>query len=89
MPGTASAPARTVSVRRWPSYTGDRPVTIGSDFALLAGLVACTELPVIDEAGSTTPSPTPRDRRPVPTRLSFGTAITHPTRITKTYEDRV
>jgi N-acylglucosamine-6-phosphate 2-epimerase len=66
-------------------YTGDRNATTGPDFELLAQLVASVSAPVIAEG---------RIRHPADARHALdlgayavvvGTAITHPTRITRTF----
>lgn len=73
-------------------YTGDRPVTIGPDFALLAELaelVAGTEVPVIAEGRIRSPDDAAACLAAGAYAVVVGTAITHPTRITQTYVDRL
>lgn len=70
-------------------YTDDRPVTTGPDLALLGALVALTELPVIAEGRIRNPEDAAACLAAGAYAVVVGTAITHPTRITKTYVERI
>ena len=70
-------------------YTGDRSVTIGPDFALLAELVSGSEVPVIAEGRIRSPDDAAACLAAGAYAVVVGTAITHPTRITQTYVDRI
>lgn len=70
-------------------YTGARPVTAGPDLGLLKALVALAEVPVIAEGRIRNPDDAAACLAAGAYAVVVGTAITHPTRITKTYVDRI
>ncbi len=70
-------------------YSDDRPVTIGPDFALLADLIDFAEVPVIAEGRVRSPDDAVACLVAGAHAVVVGTAITHPTRITQTYVDRI
>ena len=66
-------------------YTPSRPLTAGPDFELLAQLVATVTVPVIAEGRIHTPADARRCLDAGAYSVVVGTAITHPTRITRTF----
>lgn len=66
-------------------YTGDRPRTDGPDFALLAELVALSDVPVLAEGRIRTPDDAARCLELGAYAVVVGTAITHPTSITNRF----
>ncbi|GAA2828694.1 N-acetylmannosamine-6-phosphate 2-epimerase [Kribbella solani] len=68
-------------------YTGERPVSRGPDLELLAELVANVAVPVIAEGRIRNPDDALACRDAGAYAVVVGTAITHPTRITRTFAD--
>ncbi|GAA1604061.1 N-acetylmannosamine-6-phosphate 2-epimerase [Kribbella hippodromi] len=70
-------------------YTGERPVSRGPDLELLAELVANVDVPVIAEGRIRNPDDALACRNAGAYAVVVGTAITHPTRITRTFADHL
>ena len=70
-------------------YTGERPATIGPDFELLEQLVTSVEIPVIAEGRVRNPEDAAACLAVGAHAVVVGTAITHPTRITKAFVERL
>ncbi|MDX2973936.1 N-acetylmannosamine-6-phosphate 2-epimerase [Kribbella solani] len=68
-------------------YTGERPVSRGPDLELLAELVANVAVPVIAEGRIRNPDDALACRDAGAYAVVVGTAITHPTRIARTFAD--
>lgn len=66
-------------------YTGERQPTIGPDLALIADMVRHAEVPVIAEGRIRTPADAIACFEAGAYAVVVGTAITHPTRITKAF----
>lgn len=70
-------------------YTGERPVTLGPDLELLELLVTSVDLPVIAEGRVRNPEDAAACLAAGAHAVVVGTAITHPTRITKAFVERL
>lgn len=70
-------------------YTGERPVTIGPDLELLEQLVSSVRVPVIAEGRVRNPDDAAACLAAGAHAVVVGTAITHPTRITKAFVERL
>jgi N-acylglucosamine-6-phosphate 2-epimerase len=66
-------------------YTGERPRTQGPDFALLSELVASSDIPVLAEGRVRTPDEAAQCLKLGAFAVVVGTAITHPTSITRRF----
>lgn len=66
-------------------YTGARPVTVGPDFDLLRQLVAMSSVPVLAEGRITSPDEAAQALRIGAYAVVVGSAITHPTSITRRF----
>jgi len=66
-------------------YTGTRPPTDGPDFDLLQQLVAMSPVPVLAEGRITTPDEAAQALRLGAHAVVVGSAITHPTSITRRF----
>jgi N-acylglucosamine-6-phosphate 2-epimerase len=66
-------------------YTGARPMTIGPDFDLLHHLVGMSSVPVLAEGRITTPDEAARALSLGAHAVVVGSAITHPTSITRRF----
>lgn len=70
-------------------YTGERPTTDGPDLDLLAALAASLSVPVIAEGRVHTPAQAAAARDAGAFAVVVGTAITHPTTITRWFAEAV
>ncbi|MGW3495637.1 N-acetylmannosamine-6-phosphate 2-epimerase [Streptomyces sp. NPDC001020] len=70
-------------------YTGERPATRGPDLDLIAELVARVHVPVIAEGRIRHPDDASACLAAGAYAVVVGSAITHPTRITKTFMERI
>jgi N-acylglucosamine-6-phosphate 2-epimerase len=70
-------------------YTEARPLTDGPDFALLQQLVAMSPVPVLAEGRITTPDQAAHALRLGAHAVVVGSAITHPTSITRRFASAV
>lgn len=70
-------------------YTGERPATAGPDLELLAQLAATLTLPVIAEGRVRHPDDAAACLAAGAYAVVVGTAITHPTRITRSFIDHL
>lgn len=70
-------------------YSGERPTTPGPDWELIDDLVAQCAVPVIAEGRIRSPSDAAESIRRGAWAVVVGTAITHPTTITRTFADVV
>ena len=66
-------------------YTGARPVTVGPDFELLGQLLEMSSVPVLAEGRITTPDDAVRALTMGAHAVVVGSAITHPTSITRRF----
>ncbi len=66
-------------------YTSDRSLTVGPDFDLLRELVAMSPVPVLAEGRITTPEEAARALAMGAHAVVVGSAITHPTSITRRF----
>lgn len=70
-------------------YTGERPTTQGPDWACIDGVLSITDRPVLVEGRVHSPAQAAEAMRRGAWAVVVGTAITHPTTITRWFADAV